>query len=83
MQLKCIVYPFKHQLSADCVNPALYCSTLLATGIGMIPLIGDIIMAVRACLYLKETCNAFPQTFKPNSRNAMLFEEFLVERVRL
>ncbi|CAD6585355.1 MAG: hypothetical protein CYPHOPRED_003060 [Cyphobasidiales sp. Tagirdzhanova-0007] len=42
-------------------------NTLLATGIGMIPLIGDIIMA----------------TFKPNSRNAMLFEEFLVERVRL
>jgi len=41
-------------------------NTILATGIAMIPLAGDIIMAA----------------FKPNSRNAILFEEFLVERAK-
>jgi len=36
----------------------------LATGIGAIPLVGDVLMA----------------TIKPNSRNAILFEEFLLSR---
>lgn len=56
---------------------------------GFIPIAGDIIMAVS--IILPETYIGMPntllirtemlsQTFKPNSRNALLFEEFIVER---
>jgi len=41
-------------------------NTLIAAGVGFIPLVGDVIMAV----------------IKPNTRNALLFEEWLVEKTK-